>query len=132
MSEDRLDEWHTAICRQLEEQVKNREFFLWVSVEPEEGGEGTPVATEDVDPQAWTEVAEEVEEWLARFNPDTVDPDDPPTLRVRPGDVPITLSAIPKKPRRRGSDPLILNLHRGVTYFTGSYTAGPAPELPDD
>ena len=132
MSDELADQWHRAVCNELEAQVKNRLFFLWVSVDPQQAGEGSVPTPEEVEPQEWKAVAESVEGWLESLNPDTVDADDPPKFDARPAETAVELAAIPKKERRRGSDPLILNLHPGLTYFTGSYTARPAPELPDD
>lgn len=128
MSDDLPDQWHVAVCRELESEVKNRDFFLWVTAEP---GEGAP-PPQDVGAEDWRAVSRQVAEWLDGINADSVASDDPPKQEVRIATTRIELTATPKKQNRRGTDPLVLNLYPGMTYFTGSYSAGPAPELPDD
>ncbi len=128
VSEELADQWHTAVCRELESRVKNRDFFLWVKAEPAEGA-GAP---DEVDPDGWKVVADEVAEWLGGMSADRVDANDPPQHEALIETTRIELAATPKKPNRRGTDPLVLNLYPGMTYFTGSHSAGPAPDLPDD
>ena len=128
MSDDLSDEWHGAVCRELESRVKNRDFWLWVTASP--GDEAAP--PEEIPDEDWQEVADEVENWLEGIFADTVDPNDPPGHEAAIATTRIELTASPKKPNRRGTDPLVLNLYPGMTYFTGSHSAGPAPELPDD
>lgn len=128
MSDERADQWHIAVCRELESRVKNRDFFLWVTAEPGEGAS----SPEDVDPDGWQAVADEVADWLGGMSPDGVDANDPPKHEAQIKATRIELAASPKKPNRRGTDPLVLNLYPGMTYFTGSHSAGPAPDLPDE
>lgn len=128
VSDELADQWHIAVCRELESRVKNRDFFLWVEVEPAEGA-GAP---EEVDSDGWKLVAGEVAEWLGGMSAAGVDANDPPKREAKIETARIELTATPKKPNRRGTDPLVLNLYPGMTYFTGSHSAGPAPELPDD
>ncbi len=131
MSEDLLDQWHRAVARELEARVKNRAFFLTIGTEPARAGSGPEMSPTDVGPQAWATVAEGVEQWLGGIDPDSADADNPPTYQARPGDIPIELTATPKKPRRRGTDPLIVNPYPTVTSFGGSYTTGPPPQFDD-
>lgn len=126
--DDLTDRWHAAVCRELESRVKNRDFWVWVTVEP--GAEATP--PDNLAPEAWQGFAEKAANWLGGFSAEKVDPDDPPKHEAEVAGTRVELSATPKKPNRRGSDPLILNLYPGMTYFTGSYSAGPAPELPEE
>jgi len=128
MSDELPEQWHSAVCGELESRVKNRDFWLWVSAEP---GEGAP-APGEVGDEDWAALGAEVADWLGGMSADAVDADDPPKHESRVGATRIELTATPKKANRRGSDPLILNLYPGMTYFTGTYSAGPAPELPDD
>ena len=128
MSDELPDQWHIAVCRELESRVQNRDFFLWVSAQP---GEGAP-PPEEVDAERWKGLADDVAEWLGGISADSVDANDPPKQEAQIATTRIELTATPKKPNRRGTDPLVLNLYPGMTYFTGSHTAGPAPELPDD
>jgi hypothetical protein len=128
MSDERADQWHIAVCAELESRVKNRDFFLWVTAEPAEE-ESSP---EDVGSDGWQAVAGEVAEWLGGMSPDGVDANDPPKHEARVGTTRIELAATPKKANRRGTDPLVLNLYPGMTYFTGSHSTGPAPQPPDD
>lgn len=128
MSDELANDWHVAVCKELEERVKNRDFFMWVTVEPAEGSS----APEEVDDAGWQALADDVAEWLGGVHPDTADPDDPPRHEATLPAARIELSASPKKPNRRGTDPLVLNLYPGMTYFTGSHSAGPAPQPPDE
>lgn len=128
MTDELPDRWHVAVCKELESRVKNRDFFLWVTAEP--GDEAGP--PEDVDPETWRAVAEDVAHWLGGISADSVDPNNPPKHEARVVTTRVELTATPKKQNRRGTDPLVLNLYPGMTYFTGSYSAGPAPELPDE
>ncbi len=128
MNDELSDQWHIAVCRELESQVKNRDFFLWVTAEPAEGA----APPEEVEPDDWRAVAEEVAQWLEGIALESVDPNDPPKHESRVATTRIELAATPKKEKRRGTDPLVLNLYPGMTYFTGSHSASPAPELPDD
>jgi len=129
MTDDLQAEWHRATTRELEARVKNRTFF--VTIEPEEtAGEGT-TDPEEVDSPTWEAVADSVERWLEGLDPKAIDPDAPPSFQVQPGNTPIELSATPKKEKRQGSDPLIVNPFPGVPYFPGSYTTGPPPEFDD-
>ena len=128
MSEERANQWHIAVCSELESRVKNRDFFLWVTVEPGEGAS----APEEVDSDGLKAVGDEVAEWLGGISADAVDANAPPKHEAHIATPRIELAATPKKPNRRGTDPLVLNLYPGMTYFTGSHSTGPAPELPDD
>jgi hypothetical protein len=128
MTEDLYDHWHRAACNELEHRVQNRTFWLWVRVEDDPPPSADP---QGVDPATWRSLADGVEEWLEGIDPDTVDADNPPSHQIDPGGAPIELNATPKKLGRRGTDPLIGNLYPGMTYPRESYTAGPAPELPD-
>ena len=128
MSDELSDQWHVAVCTGLESRVENRDYFLWVAAEPDEGT-APPEAVEAGD---WAALAEEIAEWLDGMSPEGVDPNDPPKREARIATTRVEVTATPKKPNRRGTDPLVLNLYPGMTYFTGSYSAGPAPELPDD
>ncbi len=128
MSDELSDQWHAAVCRELESRVKNRDFWLWVTAEPGEGA--TP--PEDVDADGWSALAEDVAGWLGGLSADSVDPNDPAKHKTRLATTRVELSATPKKKNRRGTDPLVLNLYPGMTYFTGSHSTGPAPDLPDD
>ncbi len=128
MSDERANEWHIAVCTELEARVKNRDFFLWVTAEPGEGAS----SPEEVDSDGWKAVADEVAGWLGEMSADNVDANDPPTHETQLETTRIELAATPKKPNRRGTDPLVLNLYPGMTYFTGSHSTGPAPDLPDD
>jgi hypothetical protein len=128
VSDELADQWHVAVCKELESRVKNRDFWLWVTAEtPDEAG-----APEEVDADSWKALGDEVAEWLGGMSADRVDADDPPKHEAQIETTRIELAATPKKPNRRGTDPLVLNLYPGMTYFTGSHSAGPAPELPDD
>ena len=128
MTDDLHDAWHRATCNELERRVKNRDFWIWVRVEEEAELVAGP---DEADPAAWRTVAEEVERWLEELDPQAIDADDPPARTIQLGDTLVELAATAKKPRRRGTDPLIGNLYPGMTYPRGSYRAGPAPELPD-
>ncbi len=128
MSDELADEWHVTVGRELEARVKNRDFFMWVTVDPGDGA----ASPEEVVEEDWQRVADDVAEWLDGTSPDTADPNDPPRHEVAVATARIELSASPKKQNRRGTDPLVLNLYPGMTYFTGSHSAGPAPELPED
>ena len=128
MGDDLAEQWHLAVCSELESRVKNRDFFLWVAAEP--GEEAVP--PEETDAEAWKALGEEVADWLGGTSADRVDPNEPVKLEVSVGDTRVELSATPKKPNRRGSDPLVLNLYPGMTYFTGSHSTGPAPQPPDE
>lgn len=128
MSDERADRWHIAVCTELESRVKNRDFFLWIEADP---GECTS-SPEEVDSDSWKAVADEVAEWLDGMSPEGVDANDPPRHEAHIETTRIELAATPKKPNRRGTDPLVLNLYPGMTYFTGSHSTGPAPDLPDD
>ena len=131
MSEDLQYQWHESVSKELEARVKNRMFFLTVAVEPERAGRGPAKTPKDVDAPTWETTAQSVEQWLEGLDPDAVDQDDPPTHELRPEEVAVQLTAIPKKTNRRGTDPLVLNPYPGVTAFTGSYTTGPPPEFDD-
>lgn len=129
MSDELQAEWHRAITRELEARVKNRTFF--VTIEPEvAGGEGA-MDPEQVDSPTWEAAAESVERWLEGLDADAIDLDAPPTFEVQPGNTLVALSATPKKEKRRGTDPLILNPYPGVPFFPGSYTTGPPPVFDD-
>ena len=128
MTDELADQWHVAVCTGLESRVKNRDFFLWVTAEPGEGA-GPP---EELDADDWTALGEDIAEWLDGMSPDGIDANDPPKHQAQLATTRIEVTATPKKPNRRGTDPLVLNLYPGMTYFTGSHSAGPAPELPDD
>lgn len=128
MSDELADEWHVAVCRALEARVKNRDFFMWVTASPGDGA--TP--PDEVADEDWQAVADDVESWLEGIHVDSADPNDPPRHEAAVATTGIELTATPKKPNRRGTDPLVLNLYPGMTYFTGSHSAGPAPELPED
>lgn len=129
MSDETQAEWHRAVTRELEARVKNRMFF--VTIEPEETGSEGATDLEEVDSPTWEAVAESVERWLEGLDPDAVDPDAPATFEVRPGGNLVALSAAPKKEKRRGTDPLILNPYPGVPFFPGSYSTGPPPVFDD-
>lgn len=128
MSDELSDRWHIAVCTELESRVKNRDFFLWVSAEP--SGDASP--PEQLDAEEWTALGQAVAEWLDGMSVEAVSSDDPPTHEAHAGGTLVALTATPKKPNRRGTDPLVLNRYPGATYFQGTYSAGPAPELPDD
>lgn len=128
MSDELANEWHLAVCAQLESRVKNRDFFLWVSADPGEGA-GPPEETSDED---WQALGEDVANWLGGTIADSVDPNDPAKHETSVGATRIELSASPKKPNRRGSDPLVLNLYPGMAYFTGRHSTGPAHQPPDE
>jgi hypothetical protein len=128
MGDDLTDQWHIAVCRELESRVKNRDFWLWVTVEPGDGA----ASPDDSTSEDWRAVADDVAGWLGGISADSVDPDSLPTHEARIAATSVELTANPKKPNRRGTDPLVLNLYPGMTYFQGAYSAGPAPELPDD
>ena len=129
MTEALHEQWHLAAARELDARVRNRMFFLQVTVTPEHAAAGPPPT--EVDEQAWEAAGEEVERWLGRLDPDAVDEDQPPEHQIRPGDVTIELAAMPKKPKRRGTDPLIVNPYPGIVVFTGSYSTGPPPVFDD-
>ncbi len=128
MGDELSEEWHVTTCRELESRVRNRDFFLWVSVDP---GEGAP-APEEVGEDAWRALGDDVAHWLGGISADAADRDDPPKHETRIATARVEVIATPKKPNRRGTDPLVLNLYPGMTYFSGWYSAGPAPQLPDD
>ena len=128
MSDDLANQWHIAVCTQLENRVKNRDFWLWVTAEPAEGA-GAPEAVDDGE---WSTLGSDVADWLGGMSADAVDPDDPAKHENEVATTRIELSATPKKPNRRGSDPLILNLYPGMTYFTGQHSTGPAHQPPDE
>lgn len=131
MSDDLLDQWHRAVAKELEARVKSRTFFLHIGTEPAGAGGGPATSPMDVAAETWETLAEGVEQWLAGLDPDATDADNPPTYEARPGETPIELTATPKKKRRRGTDPLIVNPYPTVSSFTGSYTTGPPPEFDD-
>jgi len=131
MSEDLLDQWHRAVSKELEARVKSRLFFLNIATEPARAGGGPATSPMDVASEEWETVAEGVEQWLAGLDPDAAGQDDPPTYEVRPGVTTIELTATPKKPKRRGTDPLIVNPYPEVNSFTGSYSTGPPPQFDD-
>ncbi len=131
MSDDLLDQWHRAVAKELEARVKSRVFFLQVGAEPAREAGRPATDPMDVAPESWQTVAEGVERWLEGLDPDAVDADDPPTYEVQPGDTPISLAATPKKKKRRGTDPLVVNPYPTVSAFTGSYTTGPPPQFDD-
>lgn len=128
MTDELADQWHIAVCRELESRVKNRDFFLWVEVAPGDGAS----PPEEVDPDGWKVVADGVADWLGGMSADGVDANDPPKHEAQVATTRIEVTATPKKPNRRGTDPLVLNLYPGMTYFTGSHSTGPAPQLPDE
>ena len=128
MSDDVADQWHVAVCNELESRVKNRDFWLWVTAEPGEAS----TAPGEVGSEAWQALAAEVAEWLGGISADSVDADDPPKRESQIAATSVELTATPKKPNRRGTDPLVLNLYPGMTYFMGSYSAGPAVQPPDE
>ena len=128
MSDELSDQWHVSVCTELESRVKNRDFFLWVTAEPGEGA-GPP---EEVEADEWQAAADGVGTWLGGMTADTVDANDPPKHEAEVATTRITITATPKKPNRRGTDPLVLNLYPGMTYFTGSHSASPAEQPPDE
>ncbi len=125
MADDLHDRWHRAACAELEERVQNRTFWLWVRVEEGPSADTDP---DGLEAETWEAAANEVEEWLGSLDPETIDEDDPPNHVLRPAGVQIELGATPKKPSRRGTDPLIGNLYPGLVYPRGSFTAGPAAD----
>ena len=130
MSAELHEDWHLAAAKELEARVKNRDFFVRVAVDPEQAAKAG-AGPGDLDGQAWEEAAQGAERWLEGIDPEAVDLDDLPEYEVRRGETPIVLAAIPKKPKRRGTDPLIVNPYPGVAVFTGSYTTGPPPVFDD-
>ncbi len=131
MSDDLLDQWHRAVANELEARVKSRMFFLHLRTDRARAQGGPTTSATEVSPETWEAVAEEVEQWLAGLDPDTVDEDSPPTYQARPGEIPVELGATPKKKKRRGTDPLIINPYPAVNVLTGSYTTGPPPQFDD-
>lgn len=128
MGDDLSDQWHIAVCTELESRVKNRDYFLWVTAEVGDGA----VPPEEVDADHWKALGDEVGGWLDGMSVEVVSPDDPPKHEARIQSTRVEVIANPKKPNRRGTDPLVLNLYPGMTYFQGVYSASPAPELPED
>lgn len=130
MSEGLHDQWHLAVSRELEARVKGRMFFVRVAVATEQTAPGASTPA-DVGDDVWDSLAERVEQWLEGLDPDAVDEDNLPEYEVRPGDTLLELAAIPKKPNRRGTNPLIVNPYPGIAVFTGSYSTGPPPQFDD-
>ncbi|MDQ6751103.1 MAG: hypothetical protein M3Z33_10165 [Actinomycetota bacterium] len=130
MSNDVYDEWHLAVSKELEARVKGRMFFVRVTVAPEAAAGGATSPAE-VDEESWKGVAASVEEWLAGLDPDVVGDDNMPEHEVRPGGTPVELAALPKKEKRRGKDPLIVNPFPGIEVFTGTHTSGAVPVFDD-
>lgn len=131
MSDNLLDQWHRAVSAELEARVKSRLFFLHIGTVPAKAAGGSAAGPMDVVSEEWETVAEGVEQWLAGLDPDAVDADNLPTFHARPGETYIELTATPKKPNRRGTNPLIVNPYPEVNAFTGSYTTGPPPQFDD-
>jgi len=131
MSDDLLDQWHRAAANELEARVKNRLFFLTIGIDPSQAQGGSTSSPTDVAPETWDTVADGVEQWLEGIDPDVADADDPPSYEARPAETSIELTATPKKPKRRGTDPLVVNPYPSVSAFGGSYTTGPPPEFDD-
>ena len=132
MSEETHDQWHRAVCKELEARVKARTFLVWVKVTPGEGGQGSTTTPGEVDPTAWETVAESAQGWLEGLDQNAVDHQNPPKDELRLADVVIELTASPKNTKRQGSGLLIGNPYPGVISFTESYSTGPAPAFDDE
>ncbi|HEX8648346.1 MAG TPA: hypothetical protein VF715_15750 [Thermoleophilaceae bacterium] len=90
---------HRVIAEALEREVKNRDWFVWLSVDGNQTPEAPDLAT----------LAQETERWLSRWNPDR-DRQPPEFEWLRPG-VSVRLRALPKKKHARGANPLVGNPH---------------------
>jgi len=132
VSEETHDQWHRAVCKELEARVKARTFLVWVKVTPGEGGQGSATTPGEVDPTAWETVAESAQGWLEGLDQNAVDHQNPPKDELRLADVVIELTASPKNTKRQGSGLLIGNPYPGVVSFTESYSTGPAPAFDDE
>lgn len=132
MSDEMQDQWHRAVCKELESRVKARTFLVWVKVTPGEAGQAPATTPAGVDPTAWETVAESAEQWLGGLDQNAVDEKDPPKDELRLADVVIELTASPKNTKRQGSGLLIGNPYPGVVSFTESHSTGPAPAFDDD
>ena len=95
---------HHRVSDALEQRVRNRDWFLWITVHR-------------VDPDADLErLALEVEAWLSRHDPDEVE-GEPPELDYVARGLRLTLRAIPKKRHARGDDPLVGNPYPAFAYW---------------
>ncbi|MGI9082415.1 MAG: hypothetical protein ACR2FZ_09060 [Thermoleophilaceae bacterium] len=132
MSDEIQDEWHRAVCKELEARVKPRTFLVWVKVTLGEAGQGSATTPGEVDPTAWETVAKSAEGWLEGLDQNAVDDQNPPKDELRLADVVIELTASPKNTKRQGAGLLIGNPYPGVVSFTGSYSTGPAAAFDDE
>lgn len=132
MTDELQDQWHRAVCTELEARVKARTFLVWVKVSPGETDAdfaGTPT---EIDASAWDTVSESAEQWLGALRPGKTGADDLPAHELRLAHVVIELTAHPKNTKRHGTGPLIGNPYPGVVSFTGSHSTGPAEPFKDE
>jgi hypothetical protein len=87
-------EWHEALARALDQEIKGSDFFLWLRVEGEAGlpGEGEVRS-----------LVQRTRHWLDDLKVDAVEANRPPTLSLVAGTAEIELTAIPKNPAARSS-----------------------------
>lgn len=96
---------HEQLRSALNRELRNKDFFVWIDVEPT--GTGPEFAYEDLD-----RIVRKTEEWLATLNPDAIaDPARPPELRFSNRVADVSVQAIPRKRevRDRRADEIVGN-----------------------
>ncbi len=105
--------WHQEVAAALERGVRNRDWFLWLTLDPpsdDKRGSTPPL----------TELADQVDAWLSGLDPDVVTHtgrSEQWTWTASSGAARLTLSAIPKKPDARGHAGLIGNPVPAFAYW---------------
>lgn len=94
-------EWHEALARAFDEEIKSSDFFLWLRVDGEAG------LPNDEEVRG---LVQRAQQWLHSLDVEAVDAKRPPTLSLVAGAAEVELTAIPKNPEARGaSAPVVGN-----------------------
>jgi hypothetical protein len=112
MTTDEAFAWHRELARQLDNDLKERRFWLWIDVEP-------AGVTAEVTNQAGSLVAK-VDEWLATLgDPANHRSADPAKDTFTETGVDLTVQALGKG-EGAPSHPVVGNPERAFAYFAGS------------